>query len=85
MKNDLPGELTRLRRIFGDRAYCALSRLFLPDEAHRLNTIASAASQARMSTIVTNDVLYHCPSRRMLQDLVFCAPARETGFLFRIC
>jgi error-prone DNA polymerase len=78
MKNDLPGELTRLRRIFGDRAYCALSRLFLPDEAHRLNTIASAASQARMPTIVTNDVLYHCPSRRMLQDVVTCIRLHTT-------
>ena len=44
MKNDLPGELTRLRRVFGDRAYCALSRRFLPDEAHRLKNIASAAA-----------------------------------------
>jgi error-prone DNA polymerase len=65
MKNDLPGELTRLRRIFGERAYCALSRRFLPDEAQRLKNIASAAARAGVPTIVTNDVLYHCPSRRL--------------------
>ena len=48
-------------RIFGDRAYCALTRRFLPDEAARLRTIANAAAQARVPTVVTNDVLYHCP------------------------
>jgi error-prone DNA polymerase len=78
VKNDLPGELSRLRRIFGERAYCALSRRFLPDEAHRLKNIASAAAQARVPTIVTNDVLYHCPSRRMLQDVVTCIRLHTT-------
>jgi error-prone DNA polymerase len=33
LTRELPGELIRLRRIFGDRAYCALTRRFLPDEA----------------------------------------------------
>ena len=33
----------RLRSIFGDRAYCALTRRFLPDEAVRLRDIANAA------------------------------------------
>jgi error-prone DNA polymerase len=78
MKNELPGELTRLRRIFGERAYCALSRRFLPDEAQRLKNIAGAAAQARVPTIVTNDVLYHCPSRRMLQDVVTCMRLHTT-------
>jgi nucleotidyltransferase/DNA polymerase involved in DNA repair len=69
LSRELPGELIRLRRIFGDRAYCALTRRFLPDEAARLRMIATAASQARVATIATNDVLYHCASRRMLQDV----------------
>src|SRR6185369_484770 len=30
-KLDLASELARLRRIFGDRAFCALTRRFLPD------------------------------------------------------
>ncbi len=30
----LPGELSRLRRIFGDRAYCALTRRFCPRKRH---------------------------------------------------
>ena len=68
----LPSELRRLRAVFSDRAYCALTRLFLPDEAARLRDHANAAAQAGVATVVTNDVLYHCPSRRLLQDVVTC-------------
>jgi error-prone DNA polymerase len=78
LTRELPGELIRLRRIFGDRAYCALTRRFLPDEAARLRMIATAATQARVTTIATNDVLYHCASRRMLQDVVTCIRLRTT-------
>jgi error-prone DNA polymerase len=75
---DLAAELARLRRIFGNRAYCALTRRFLPDESLRLRTIATAASKARVPTVVTNDVLYHCPTRRMLQDVVTCIRLHTT-------
>jgi error-prone DNA polymerase len=78
LTRELPGELTRLRRIFGDRAYCALTPRFLPDEAARLRMIATAATQTRVATIATNDILYHCASRRMLQDVVTCIRLRTT-------
>ena len=68
----LASELRRLRAVFGDRAYCALTRLFLPDEMARLRKHDNAAAQAGVATVVTNDVLYHCPSRRLLQDVVTC-------------
>ena len=75
---DLNYELAKLRRIFGDRAYCALTRRFLPDESMRLRKIATAASQAQVPTVVTNDVLYHCATRRMLQDVVTCIRMHTT-------
>ncbi len=85
VSGDLDGELVKLQRIFGDRSYCALTRRFLPDEAARLEGIAIAAAQARVPTVVTNDVLYHCQTRRMLQDVVTCIRLRTTidnaGFL----
>ncbi len=74
----LPDELGTLRRIFGDRAYCALARLLLPNEADRLRSIATACAIARVKTVVTNDVLYHCPTRRMLQDVVTCIRLHTT-------
>jgi len=78
LSGDLDAELIKLRRIFGDRAYCSLTRRFLPDESLRLRTIAIAASQARVPTVVTNDVLYHCPTGRMLQDVVTCIRLHTT-------
>ena len=82
---ELANELAKLYRIFGKRSYCALTRRFLPDEAARLQRIADAAAIARVATVVTNDILYHCPSLRMLQDVVTCIRLGTTidnvGFL----
>jgi error-prone DNA polymerase len=74
----LASELRQVCAVFGDRAYCALTRLFLPDEAARLRNHANAAAQAGVATVVTNDVLYHCPSRRLLQDVVTCIRLHTT-------
>jgi error-prone DNA polymerase len=78
INRDLSIELSTLKRMFGKRAYCALTRRFLPDEARRLRGVANAAAKASVATIVTNDVLYHCASRRMLQDVVTCIRLHTT-------
>jgi len=82
---DLNEELARLQGIFGKRSYCALTRRFLPDEGARLEGIAGAAARARVPVVATNDILYHSPDRRMLQDVVTCIRLRTTidqaGFL----
>ncbi|SEE65151.1 DNA polymerase III, alpha subunit /error-prone DNA polymerase, DnaE-like [Rhizobiales bacterium GAS188] len=81
----LPGELARLRAIFGDRAYCALTRRFRPNDAGGLKRIAAMAAAAHVPTVVTGDVLYHSPHRHMLQDVVTCIRLKTTidkaGFL----
>ena len=78
LENPLTDELQRLRSIFNDRAYCAVTRRFLPNEAARLRDIANAAATSGVATVVTNDILYHCPSRRMLQDVVTCIRLHTT-------
>jgi error-prone DNA polymerase len=72
VEDTLAGRLRRLKRDFGDRAYCALTRRFRPNEALRLHRIEELARDARVPTVATNDVLYHAPERRMLQDVVTC-------------
>ena len=74
----LPEELRRLRSVFGERAYCALTRQFLPDEAKRLETVDAEAWRAKVPTVLTNDVLYHDESRRMLQDVMTCIRLHTT-------
>ena len=64
--------LRRLRAAFGDRAYVALTLRRRPNDQLRLHTLSNLAAQARVPTVVTNDVLFHEPSRRILQDVVTC-------------
>jgi error-prone DNA polymerase len=80
-----PGDLAKFRNVFGDRAYCALTRRFRPRDAHYLQVISDIASSARVPTVVTGDVLYHSPARRALQDVVTCIRLKtsidKAGFL----
>src|SRR3984893_12645181 len=64
--------LRRRREAFGDRAYMALTLRRRPNDALRLHDLSTMAARARVPTAVTNDVLFHVPSRRILQDVVTC-------------
>jgi error-prone DNA polymerase len=64
--------LRRLREAFGDRAYLALTLRRRPNDQMRLFGLSNLAARARVPTVVTNDVLFHVPARRMLQDVVTC-------------
>jgi len=68
----LSAQLHRLKADFGDRAYLALTLQRRPNDATRLYQLAHMAQTARVKTVATNDVLYHTPARRILQDVVTC-------------
>ncbi len=67
---DCAQRLRRMREAFGDRAYLALTLRRRPNDQMRLWELSMLAQQARVPTVVTNDVLFHEPGRRMLQDVV---------------
>ena len=64
--------LRRLRETFHDRCYLALTLRRRPNDQLRLFDLSNLAARHRVPTVVTNDVLYHEPARRMLQDIVTC-------------
>src|SRR5215468_8824794 len=64
--------LRRLQESFGDRAYMALTLRRRPNDALRLHELSNLAAQVCVPTVVTNDVLFHAPARRILQDVVTC-------------
>jgi error-prone DNA polymerase len=64
--------LRRLAETFGNRAYMALTLRRRPNDQLRLFELSNMAAQARVATVVTNDVLFHAPARRILQDVVTC-------------
>jgi error-prone DNA polymerase len=68
----LAGLLARLRAVFGDRAYLALTLRRQPGDAVRLARLAELAASALVPVVATGDVLYHVPRRRILQDVVTC-------------
>jgi error-prone DNA polymerase len=69
---DCAFRLRRLREGFGDRAYLALSLRRRPNDQLRLRELSNLATRMRVPTVVTNDVLFHEPARRILQDVVTC-------------
>jgi error-prone DNA polymerase len=67
--------ISRLKADFGDRAYVALTLMHRPNDAVRLKTIADTAQAMGVPAVATNDVLYHAPGRRILQDVLTCIRA----------
>ncbi|MGQ3294096.1 MAG: PHP domain-containing protein, partial [Shinella sp.] len=71
-------QLRKMADLFGDRAYAALTLRRRPNDRMRLHGIAAMAAHNRIRTIVTNDVLFHEPGRRQLQDVVTSIRTRTT-------
>ncbi|SFB59304.1 error-prone DNA polymerase [Rhizobium sp. NFR07] len=74
---DLPDDacavqLRKTAEIFGSRAYMSLSLRRRPNDQMRLHELSTQAAKFKVKTVVTNDVLFHEPSRRQLQDIVTC-------------
>jgi error-prone DNA polymerase len=63
-------KLRRLARLFGDRCYLAANMLFRGDDARRLVALDNLATRMKVRLVATNDVHYHIPDRRALQDVV---------------
>ncbi|QRM51711.1 DNA polymerase III subunit alpha (plasmid) [Rhizobium sp. BG6] len=80
---DLPDEtcaiqLRKMADVFKDRAYVSLCLRRRPNDQLRLHEISNMASRFKVRTVVTNDVLFHEPGRRQLQDVVTCVRNNTT-------
>jgi len=64
--------IRRLKASFADRAYVGLTLMHRPNDAVRLRTITDIARAQGVPVVATNDVLYHAPGRRILQDVLTC-------------
>ncbi|WP_426129384.1 error-prone DNA polymerase [Pararhizobium sp. PWRC1-1] len=78
-------QLRKVNEMFGDRAYMALTLRRRPNDHLRLHELNTLAIRHTVRPVVTNDVLFHEPGRRQLQDVVTCIRHRTTidqaGFL----
>jgi len=64
--------LNELRGAFPGRVWLAASRRFRDDDRAHLYRLAEIARQAHVPLLATNNVLYHAPARRPLQDILHC-------------
>ena len=68
----------RLKRCRADKVWLAASLLYRGDDRRRLARLQRLAATARVPLLATNDVLYHHPVRRPLQDVLTCIRDKTT-------
>jgi error-prone DNA polymerase len=70
--------LDRLQRSRAEGVWLAVSLLYRGDDRRRLVRLQSIAATAGVRLLATNEVLYHHPSRRPLQDVLTCIREKTT-------
>ena len=76
--------IQRCADLFRGNIYLALTHSSRGDDKQWLHTVAGFARSIHLPIVATNDVLYHEPGRKMLQDVVTCIREKctlsEAGF-----
>jgi error-prone DNA polymerase len=62
----------RVAADFRGRAYLAVHHLYRGNDLRRLAWLAALGKATALPLVATNDVLYHLPERRPLQDVLTC-------------
>ncbi len=70
--------LDQLQRSRADGVWLAASLLYRGDDKRRLARLHGIAAKARVPLLATNEVLYHHPARRPLQDVLTCIREKTT-------
>jgi error-prone DNA polymerase len=70
--------LERLRQSRADGVWLAASLLYRGDDRRRLTRLHHIATKAKVPLLATNEVLYHHPARRPLQDVLTCIREKTT-------
>ena len=77
-------QLREMQRRFPGAVTLAASHLYRGDDRKRIARLGQLADASAVKLIATNDVLYHAPERRALQDVVTCiregCTIAEAGF-----
>src|SRR4051812_38560634 len=64
--------LKEYHNIFGKDLYIAASRRYQGDDTKYLYRLTQLSEKLNIPVVATNDVHYHTPSRRQLQDVMTC-------------
>jgi error-prone DNA polymerase len=72
------GVLARLKASSACGVWLAASLLYRGDDRRRLARLDDLAAKAKVPLLATNEVLYHHPARRPLQDVLTCIREKTT-------
>ena len=70
--------LRKLSLLGSEGVWLGASFAYRGDDVRRLARLQDIANDARVPLIATNDVLYHVPGRRQLQDVLTCIREKTT-------
>ncbi|HUX22383.1 MAG TPA: DNA polymerase III subunit alpha, partial [Spirochaetia bacterium] len=83
----LDERLGQLKEAYGEHLSVAISRHRRADEVERERLLRSAARMSGVSMVAVQEVLYHDPSRKRVQDILTCirkgVPLEEAGTLIK--
>ena len=68
------------KEAFGNMVYLSASRRYNGSDAKHLHRTMQLSKKYGVPVVATNDVHYHCPERRELQDIVTCVREKCTIF-----
>ena len=68
----MPMPLLRYRDLFGDRLYLAAELRRDGEDRRRAESLVAISRRCRVPLVAANDVHYHVPERRYLQDVLTC-------------
>jgi len=77
-ENTFKKDLKECRDVFGEDLYIAGSRAYGGNDAKKLHCIFKLSTALNVPMVATNDVHYHHPDRRELQDIVTCVREKCT-------
>ncbi len=70
--------LMQYREALGDQVYLAMTRTYGGDDTKQLHRLYTLGTRNGIPLVATNDVHYHNPSRRELQDVMTCVREKCT-------
>lgn len=70
--------LSKLKASLAEGVWLAASLIYRGDDRRRLARLDDLAAEARVPLLATNEVLYHDPGRRPLQDVLTCIREKTT-------
>lgn len=76
--NDFIQQAKQYKKVFGAHVYLAITRRYTHADAKLMAATHQLATLLQMPLVATNNVFYHKPSRRKLQDVLVCIKEKCT-------